>query len=234
MKTGHKLLILFVITIFFCITGLFILREYKISKYNFTDYYRDVARGCGLFSSIFPYNCCFESVQEMAKFGYKSAKDCPDGYAVISSMCIGSIGFCAPIPKPITDIDECFKIKNEADWFSPKVRSNIPIPDSQVVNQETEKIDACIFQFVDKHEETLDKYPEICEKIKSNYYRYLCRQRIAFHLNNPDLCTVEFLGEESNVVGCFYTLSIKLKDISLCDRAPSTIDCRSNYDERSQ
>jgi hypothetical protein len=218
------------------IVVLIIYREYRISKLNFTGYYKGVARECGFLSSAIPFNCCFESVKEMAEYGYKKSNNnnCPEEGMSLRAACPGSISFCMPPKKPTTSLEECYELKEEKNLFSPVVRSNIPGQEitEKDFNEETKEMDYCIFNYVDIHEEITDK--NVCEKIGSDYYKYLCRQRIAFHLKNPSLCTIEFLGKQDNVNGCYNVLSIELKDISLCDKTTTPSTCKSNYNKHSK
>jgi len=148
-------------------------------------------------------DCCLESVVVMEEYGYKMAENnsCPDNYkGPIMAMCDGAIPFCVPPSEPIISIDDCFKLKDEGSFFNPEVHSNVPKDEVDYINEETRKVDYCIFYFVDQHEEIIDD--SVCENIVSPYYIYLCRQRIVFHSGDVSLCNIEYLGKQSNVDGC--------------------------------
>jgi len=137
----------------------------------------------------------------------------------VRSRCIGALG-------PVNgDVQNCFKI-NKTDYIGgPVVYSNMPgtVPDTDPTTQMQDK---CIFGIVDSQEST-DK--GICDKIRTMYYRNLCYQRIAINSRDPRLCTKEFVGDESNVNGCFNVLSIELNNISLCYKTSNPSICVSGY-----
>jgi hypothetical protein len=113
----------------------------------------------------------------------------------------------APEVHKISSIEDCLNLKkDENKIFNPVAYSSDPEEQKKIDEiQNAPESDSCIFNFVDKHEEIRDK--AVCDKIQSNYYKYLCRQRIAFHLKDISLCNLEFLGEQSNVDGCLNILS---------------------------
>ena len=73
-------------------------KEYKISKAGLNDYYKKIARRCPFISYISGFNCCFDSVVDMSRHGYKTpSKDgCPEGYENQQALCTGSVSFCVP------------------------------------------------------------------------------------------------------------------------------------------
>lgn len=205
----------------------------EIGEAESSDYYNNLReKYCnveGLSGS--EKNCCLGSIGTMEKYGYKvlEGDSCPEGYQGVVAACSGAIPFCVPPPEPITRVEDCFKLKDKGSFFEPEVYSNIPGQEIEI-NEETRKVDSCIFYFVNEHEEIIDD--NVCEKIKSPYYKYLCKQRIVFHLEDPSLCTIEYLGKQNNVDGCFNVLSVRLKDFSLCDKSSEPNVCYSNYYKR--
>jgi hypothetical protein len=133
--------------------------------------------------------------------------------------CISSLSHLANV------IDKCMQIE-KIESSGPVSYSNIPKPESERVNKETEDRDSCVFNVVDSQKLT-DR--SICEKIISPYYKYLCRQRIAMNLKDFSLCNLDFLGSQGNVDGCIYDLSKELKDISLCQKASDYDRCVKMY-----
>ncbi len=200
-----------------------------INENNTDDYYANLLKKC----PVYQYdNCCRNSVEEMAKGGYKEPVDgkCPLGYMDVIAMCDGAIPFCyKPEIPEINSVEDCLKMKqNNNSIYNPVAYSNMPKDPKDYVNESTRKADSCIFDFVDKHKEITDQ--EVCNKIVSPYYFYLCRQRIAFNNNDSSLCNIEFLGKQSNVNGCFNVLSVRLKNSSLCNMSSEPEVCLSGYD----
>lgn len=95
-------ILLIVSYLIFC-TGIFIkgYKDHNISRLS--PYYRSLAFGC--LKEVNPiyyaigFDCCFGSVEEMAKNNYKAIStidECPEGLE-LAAGCIGSYTFCAPV-----------------------------------------------------------------------------------------------------------------------------------------
>lgn len=75
---------------------LYAIREVKV--YNLSNYYKSLARECGLINSLVIGNCCISSIKDMAEHNFKAepSSGCPQGFKAMAESCRGSISFCAP------------------------------------------------------------------------------------------------------------------------------------------
>lgn len=172
------------------------------------------------------------------RYLFKVLNACPAGQERYYYLDGSGQSYCGPSvesvlyfmdhPKKIESLEECYNIKpSNSPIGSPEVHSNMPGQEdvASQFNPATQDIDKCIYRYVDQNEHITDK--EICDKIQSSYYKYLCRQRIVWHLGNPDLCTLEFLKDQGNVDGCLNVLAYRLKDTSLCAKSSNPSYCIS-------
>jgi len=139
----------------------------------------------------------------------------------------------------ILTVDDCFKLNNEQDKekiFNPVAFSGDPDELAKLDEiDKAPKSDFCIFDFVDKHDDVMDK--EVCDKIVTSYFKNLCLQRIAIHLKDPSNCTESFLHDHSNIVGCIGSIAWTLDDKSICnflDNQYQREDCLNRLNKKEQ
>lgn len=91
-----KIILVFFILLIILIGCLYIVREIKI--YNLSDYYKNLARECGLINLLEIGDCCISSIKDMAEHNFKAKQisGCPEGFEAMAAMCRGSISFCVP------------------------------------------------------------------------------------------------------------------------------------------
>ncbi len=95
------ILIILVILGGIIIGSLYVYREYKISKLNLPDYYKNLARKCKIIDLPFlmPTSCCLDSVETMANGNYRpTSNGCSEGFKGVCPMCTGGF-YCFCVPK---------------------------------------------------------------------------------------------------------------------------------------